>query len=134
MITTFTIDTNEGKVVENLKSLQDFLTYNPVNVYETTFGEKQLLLRKDNPNEKYSFNFTRNYFSLEALLQLQEIDNTNKILCGTFNLRLIDEISIIRGEKCSIEIGIPLNVRKGRGLAEQRKNPATTFKDILKKL
>lgn len=126
----FAVETKDGNWFENINSIEECFSHDIKKIYETTFG-KQLLIY-DNGNSQYNFNFMSGYFTIEALYQLQIYDAKHKILSGRHDEILSEEIAIMLGKECSMEIGVSpkVNVRT-RTLRNRRKIDKTTFKDIL---
>lgn len=127
----FAVETKDGNWFENINSIEECFSHDVKKIYETTFGTKQLLIY-DNGNSQYNFNFMSGYFTIEALHQLQIYDAKHKILSGRHDEILSEEIAIMLGKECSMEIGVSpkVNVRT-RTLRNRRKIDKTTFKDIL---
>lgn len=131
--TKFTILTKENNYIENINSIEECFKYNVLELYEVTFGKKQLLIAFNNDIKKYVFNFANGYFSIEALQQLQEYNNNNDVLYKYHSELIAREISILSGEKCSIFIGqLNKNKRNRFVHSNARKKDETTLKDILK--
>lgn len=131
--TKFTILTKENNYIEDINSIEECFKYNVLELYEVTFGKKQLLIVFNNDIKKYVFNFANGYFSIEALQQLQEYNNNNDVLYKYHSELIAREISILSGEKCSIFIGqLNKNKRNRFVRSNARKKDETTLKDILK--
>lgn len=128
----FAVETKDGNWFENINSIEECFEHNVKKIYETTFGTKQLLIY-DNGNSQYNFNFMSGYFTIEALYQLQIYDAKNKILFGRHDEILSEEIAIMLGKECSMEIGAIPKTKMGRGriLMQARKCNKATFKEIL---
>ena len=131
----FAVETKDGNWLENINSIKECFEHNVKKIYETTFGgiKTMQVLVYSNSENKYCFNFMNGYFTIEALYQLQIYDAKHKILCGRHNEILSEEIAIMLGKECSMEIGaIPkARIGKGRVLMQARKCNKTTFKEIL---
>lgn len=129
----FTILTKDNIYIENVSSIEECFKYNVLELYEITFGKKQLLITFNDDMKKYIFNFVNGYFSVEALQQLQEYNNNNDVLYKYHSELIAREISILSGEKCSIFIGqLNKNKRNKFVPSNARKKDKTTLKDILK--
>lgn len=128
----FAVETKDGNWFENINSIEECFSHDVKKIYETTFGTKQLLIY-DNGNSQYNFNFMSGYFTIEALYQLQIYDAKHKILSGRHDEILSEEIAIMLGTECSMEIGaIPkTRIGKGQRLVQIRKCSKATFKEIL---
>lgn len=128
----FAVETKDGNWFENINSIEECFEHNVKKIYETTFGTKQLLIY-DNGNNQYNFNFMSGYFTIEALYQLQIYDAKHKILSGRHDEILSEEIAIMLGKECSMEIGAIPKTKMGRGriLMQARKCNKATFKEIL---
>lgn len=128
----FAVETKDGNWFENINSIEECFSHDVKKIYETTFGTKQLLIY-DNGNSQYNFNFMSGYFTIEALYQLQIYDAKHKILSGRHDEILSEEIAIMLGKECSMEIGaIPkTRIGKGQRLVQIRKCNKATFKEIL---
>lgn len=130
----FAVETKTGDWFENINTVKECFNYEVKKIYETTFGgiKKMQLLIYINDNNRYCFNFMNGYFSVEALYQLQIYDAKHKILSGRHNEILAEEISILLGQKCHIEIGVSPKTRtKRRILFNRRNSDKTTLKDII---
>lgn len=127
----FAVETKDGNWFENINSIEECFSHDIKKIYETTFG-KQLLIY-DNGNSQYNFNFMSGYFTIEALYQLQIYDAKHKILSGRHDEILSEEIAIMLGKECSMEIGAIPKTKMGRGriLMQARKCNKATFKEIL---
>lgn len=128
----FAVETKDGNWFENINSIEECFSHDVKKIYETTFGTKQLLIY-DNGNSQYNFNFMSGYFTIEALYQLQIYDAKHKILSGRHDEILSEEIAIMLGKECSMEIGAIPKTKMGRGriLMQARKCNKATFKEIL---
>lgn len=130
----FAVETKTGDWFENINSIEECFSHDVKKIYETTFGgiKTMQVLVYSNSENKYCFNFMNGYFTVEALYQLQIYDAKHKILCGRHNEILSEEIAIMLGKECSMEIGVSPKVNiKTRTLRNRRKIDKTTFKDIL---
>lgn len=130
--TRFDITTKDNIYIENVNSIEECFKYDVLELYEVTFGKKQLLITFNDDMKKYIFNFVNGYFSLEALQQLQQFNDNNNIMYEYHVELLKKEIAILKGEKCYALIGELKKTKRKYVYVNSRKKEETTLKDFLK--
>lgn len=126
-ITFMVIDSN-GKEINNLKSIEECFNYSPSKIYETTFGEKQLIAFQN--KDKYMFSWFYSMPTIDALKQLKEYNDKHGILNNPTKGYLETQIQVFSDEiKCDMNV---LHLQN-RIWAKQRLDDVY-FGDIVKKL